>query len=245
MYLLRNGYSNRALSWSTWLLAVSALLLAGVVYRVTASRLRLVTGSPIDLPVALSKFPVGIDVWSGEDVPIAANIRRAAGYDEVLNRLYTNRSNGQLANIYIAYSARPRTMLGHRPEICYVAGGWVHDSTVQTDFMSCSGICVPCLIQRFHRTAPESEEIVVLNFYIINGQVTADEGRFSGLGWRTPNIAGDPALYVAQIQINSGLESTVRAAAEDMAEVFLDFFPDENGKVRATEYINSAGSVLN
>ena len=244
MYLLKNAYSNRGLFWSTCLAAVTALLLAGLVYRAAASRLRLVTGSPINLPVPLSEFPARINVWTGEDVPIAANVRRAAGHDDVLNRLYTNSTNGELANVYIAYSARPRTMLGHRPEICYVARGWVHDSTVQADFILCSGVRVPCLIQRFHRRAPGTEEIVVLNFYIINGQVTADEGEFSSLRWRTPNIAGKPARYVTQIQISSGLENSVRTAAEDMAALILDFFPDEDGEFRAMECIDSAGNIL-
>ena len=244
MYLLRNGYSKRTLFQWSWLAAVAALLLAGVVYRVTASRLGVLTKRPIDLPVPLSEFPAQINVWAGRDVPIAANVRRSAGHDAVLNRLYTNGSNGEWANVYIAYSARPRTMLGHRPEICYVARGWVHDSTVQADFILCSGVRVPCLIQRFHRRAPGTEEIVVLNFYIINGQVTADEGEFSSLRWRTPNIAGKPARYVTQIQISSGLENSVRTAAEDMAALILDFFPDEDGEFRAMECIDSAGNIL-
>jgi hypothetical protein len=244
MYLLRNAYSRRTLFQWRWLAAVAALLLAGVVYRVTASRLGVLTKRPIDLPVPLSEFPAQINVWAGQDVPIAANVRRSAGHDAVLNRLYTNGSNGEWANVYIAYSARPRTMLGHRPEICYVAGGWIHDNTVQASFVSSSGIRVPCLIQRFHRRAPETEEIVVLNFYIMNGQVTANERGFSGLGWRTPNIAGDPARYVAHIQISSGLEDSVRAAAKDMTGLFLDFFPDASGKVRAMEYTTSGSNIL-
>jgi len=56
---------------------------------------------------------------------------------------------------------------------------------------------------------------------------------FSGVGWRTPNIDGDIARYVAQIQVASALENSVRKAAEQLTERILDYVPDENGVVRA------------
>ena len=235
---------NKALLWLSWLLAVSALLLAGTVYRVTASRLKLVVNTPILLPVPLSKFPTEIRDWTGKDVPIPENVQRAAGNDDFLNRLYINRSDGQWANIYIAYTARPRTTLGHRPEICYVSGGWVHDSTTRSEFISSSGTRIPCVVQRFHMPGSNHDEILVLSFYIVNGQITADESVFSGVGWRTPNIAGNPARYVAQVQISSVLEISTLTVAKDMTELILDFFPDENSEVRATKFFSTSSDVL-
>ena len=224
-------------AWFAWILAVLLLISAGITYRVLASRLRLIVGTPVRLPVPLSAFPEQVGDWVGQDVEIPANIKRAAGNDAFLNRRYGNKLSDQLVNVYVAYTSRPRTMLGHRPRVCYVAGGWVHDSTQQAAVVSGGGRELPCLVHRFHRPAPESEETVVLNFYIVNGQLTSDEDVFSGVGWRTPNINGSPARYATQVQISSGLESSVRAATKDMAELILDFFPDENGKVKAIEYI--------
>jgi len=77
---------------------------------------------------------------------------------------------------------------------------------------------------------------VVLNFYIVNGQLTSDESVFSGVGWRTPNIGGDPARYVAQVQISSVLENSIRTAAKEIADVILDFLADKDGKVKAAEF---------
>lgn len=77
-----------------------------------------------------------------------------------------------------------------------------------------------------------NDQKVVLNFYILNGQLTADESDFSSPFGRRPNISGDPARYVAQIQISSVLENSIREAAKDMTDVILDFLPDKNGKVR-------------
>ena len=91
--------------------------------------------------------------------------------------------------------------------------------------------------------APSREERVVLNFYILNGQLTHKESGFSGVGWRSPNIGGDAARYVAQVQISSVLENSVRKAAEDMVDLILDFFPDETGRVRATKFENTINGV--
>jgi len=218
--------------------------MAGVVYRVTASRMRAIVESPIALPVPLKAFPLTINGWTGKDMPVTETVERVADTDDFLNRLYIDNATNQWANVYVAYSARPRTMLGHRPQVCYVAGGWIHDSTERSQFISSADRTIPCLVHRFHKPAPQNDEIVVLNFYIVNGRFTDDEGLFAGTGWRTPNIAGDPARYVAQVQISSVLENSIRTAAEDMADLILDFFPDKNDKVRATEYINAASNIL-
>jgi hypothetical protein len=225
-----------------WFIAVLLLISSGITYRVLAYRLNLVVSTPVKLPVPLSSFPKQIGQWSGEDVPIPKNIQLVARNDAFLNRLYTNKSSNRWANVYIAYTAHPRTMLGHRPQICYVAGGWVHESSGQTNVTSSEGREFPCLLHHFHRPYPETEATVVLNFYIVNGQITSDEGVFSGVGWRTPNINGDPAHYVTQVQISSVFENSIRSIAKDIEEVILDYFPDENGHVRALEYAGSTGS---
>jgi hypothetical protein len=244
MRIFKHVQQNKALLRSNWLLAVAALLLAGAVYRVAASHLRAIVENPITLPVPLNSFPLRIDGWVGKNVPITETVQRVAGTDDFLNRLYVDKANNQWANVYVAYSARPRNMLGHRPQICYPAGGWIHDSTEQSQVISSAGRTIPCLVHRFHRPGGEHEETVVLNFYIVNGLVTTDESVFTGLGWRTPNIAGNPARYVAQVQISSLLENSVRRAAEEMTHLMLDFFPDETGEVRATEFHNITSGVL-
>jgi hypothetical protein len=66
----------------------------------------------------------------------------------------------------------------------------------------------------------------VLNYYVVNGKVTTDEAVFSGLSWRTPNIEGDAARYVAQVQISSALESSVLAAASEIADYIFELLPD-------------------
>ncbi|UCG48223.1 MAG: EpsI family protein [Phycisphaerales bacterium] len=233
--------SGRASFWLVWALAVLLLISTGVTYRLLASRI-VSRNEPRQLPIPLSAFPVEIGDWRGKDVPIPDNVQKVAGNDDFLNRLYINRSTGQWANIYVAFCARPGTMLGHRPDVCYKGGGWVHDSTQPSEVSSNSGTKIPCLTHRFHWPSEDRQERVVLNFYILNGQLTSKESEFSGVAWRTPNIGGRLARYVAQVQISSVLENSVRKAAEDMTELILDFLPDETGRVRAAEYIKPAAS---
>ncbi len=236
MHISKHICTSRARLKLMWLLAISALLLTGVGYRVAVSRLALAMHAPIVLPVPLSSFPVELDGWVSKDVAIPEYIQEAADNGDFLCRLFVHKPTGRWANIYVAYSGRPRTMLGHRPQVCYVANGWVHEGSIESQFLSSTGRVIACSIHRFHKPGLGQEEVVVLNFYILNGQITRSESSFSGLKWRTPNIAGNPARYAAQVQISSVLENMVRAAAKDVAEPILDFFPDKNGEVAAAKY---------
>jgi hypothetical protein len=230
--------------WWVWPLAFLLLVCSGIAYRVLASHLEVIVETPVSLPVPLTAFPTTVGEWTGKDTPIPRNIQLAAGNDDFINRLYINKLNKEWVNLYVAYTARPRVMLGHRPRVCYAGGGWVHDSTDPAKVVSNRGREIPCLIHRFHMPAPQYEERIVLNFYIANGRITTDESVFSGLGWRTPNIAGDPARYAAQVQISSVLENSVRQAATDMTELILSFFPGENGQVKAAEDVGAANPIL-
>jgi hypothetical protein len=225
--------------WFIWILAVLLLVSSGITYRLLASHFELLFDTPISLPVPLSGFPSEVGDWVGQDIPIAETTKEYMEKnfaDDFLSRRYTNAATGAWADVYIVYcSSRPGGILGHRPRVCYPANGWVCDSTEPSQFISRSGRQISCLIHRFHKPAPAYEQTVVLNFYILNGQITTDENGFSGPWGRRPNIAGDPARYVAQVQISSVLENSIRTAAKDMTDLVLDYLPDENGKVRGAD----------
>ncbi len=226
------AWRGAAAVWCVWLLACVLLVASGVAYKVLAGRLDRLD-SFINMPVPLKNIPGKIGDWLGRDVELSESVLKVAGNDDYLNRLYVNESSDQWANVYVAYSADPRTMLGHRPQECYRSSGWQHDGTDHIKITSLSGREMPCLLHRFHRASNEAEEIVVLNFYVLNGKITDDEGTFSGMGWRLPNISGKIARYVAQVQVSSVLENSVRAAASEFADLVMDYLPDEEGVVRA------------
>jgi len=238
------GLGSKTPAGFAWIIAAFLLLSAGVGYRVLAKKLRLVASTPVQLANPLSHFPLSVGSWQGKDVPLSLNIQYVAGNDDYVNRQYINREDNSRVNLYVAYTARPRTMTGHSPRVCYPAGGWFHDETRPSEVVSQRGRSIPCLIHRFHMMREDHEENVVLNFYVVNGQITTDENVFSGFMWRTPNIAGNPARYVAHVQISSVLESSVRKAAKDMTDLILDFFPDENGKFKEAQYISTTGGIF-
>jgi len=224
-------------TWFIWILAILLLVSSGVTYRVLASHLELLFDTPISLPVPLSALPAQIGDWVGRELTIPTTTKEYMEKnfaDDFLTRRYINAATRAWADVYIVYcSSRPGGILGHRPRVCYPGGGWVHDSTEPSQFTPTSGRQIPCLIHRFHKPAPTYDQKVVLNFYILNGQITTDESDFSGPFGRRPNIAGDPARYVAQVQISSVLENSIREAAKDMTDLILDFLPDEKGEVRS------------
>lgn len=221
-----------------WVFAVILIVISGITYRVLASRLKLLVDTPISLPLPLSAFPMQIGNWVGKDLSIPNTTKEYMEKnfaDDFFSRRYINAESNTWADVYIVYcSSRPGGILGHQPLVCYPAHGWIHDNTESSQFTSRAGQQIPCLIHRFHKPAPMYDQTVVLNFYILNGQITADEKDFSGILGRRPNITGDPARYVAQVQISSIIENSIRTAAENMTDLVLDFFPDENGRVRAT-----------
>lgn len=231
-----------------WLLAILLLISAGITYRVLASHLKLVVKTPVALPVPLIAFPIQIGNWVGSDLTIpntTEEYMKKNFADDFLSRRYINTATKAWADVYIVYcSSRPGSILGHQPRACYPGHGWINDSTELSQFTSRAGQQIPCLIHRFHKPTPAYEQTVILNFYILNGQITADENDFSSPFGRRPNIAKNPARYVAQVQISSVLENSVRSAAKEMTDLILGYFPDESGEVRVAEYVNTTNDVL-
>jgi hypothetical protein len=227
-------------TWALWALAVITIIVSGAGYRVLANRFKL-TNAPIKLPVPLSAFPIQIGNWVGSELPIPATTREYMEEnfaDDFFSRRYVNSAEGIWADVYMVYcSSRPSGILGHKPIVCYPAYGWQHQNTERSQFVSKAGRQVDCLVQRFQKNALALNEVVVMSFYVRNGRITADEGDFSGVFGRKPNIARDPSHYVAQIQISSVLESSVRKAARDIIDHAIDFLPDESGKVRTTGHV--------
>ena len=234
--------------WFVWVLAVVLLVSAGITYRVLASGLKRIVDIAITLPVPLSDFPSQIGNWVGKDLPIHSTTKEYMEKhfaDDFLSRRYINAATKAWADVYIVYcSSRPGGILGHRPRVCYPGYGWIHDGSEPSQFISRAGRQIPCLIHRFHKPSPMNDQTVVLNFYILNGQLTADENDFSGPLGRRPNIAGDPARYVAQVQVRSVLENSIRTIAKDITDLVLVYLPDKNGKVQAVEYSNVIDNVL-
>ncbi|MHC4534741.1 MAG: exosortase-associated EpsI family protein [Planctomycetota bacterium] len=235
---MTNKSKGRTPLWFVWIVAIVLLVSAGLTYRILASGLERVVSRTIKLPVPMSAFPLQIGDWSGIDLPIPNTTKEYMEKnfaDDYFSRQYVNSVTRARVNVYVVYcSSRPGGIVGHQPLVCYPGYGWIHDSTETGQFISQAGQKIPYLIHHFHKPAM-TNKAVVLNFYVLNGKLTADEKDFSGLLGRRINIAGDLAKYVAQVQISSTLENSVRIMAKDVVDLILEYLPDQNGNVRAVD----------
>lgn len=225
---IKNEPEKRSIFW-VCLLAFSFLFLSGFSYRLIANKLQLLTNTPVKLGIGLSDIPMNIGAWTGEDVPLPEMVVKITGNDDYINRLLRRQGGAEWVNVYLAYSARPRTMIGHRPEVCYAGAGWIHEGSKKGEFRRRFGEKSDCMIHFFHFPGKKVRRRVVLNFYVVNGIIMLSESGFSGLSWRSPNIKGDAANYVAQIQVTSELENTVLSATEQICDTILDYLPDAFG----------------
>jgi hypothetical protein len=218
-------------------LAFVLLIGAGVTYRVIASGLRNIHDNPIRLPVPLSGIPIQIGPWVGQETPLPTptdEYMKSNFADDYVSRRYTNATDGVWANVYVVYcSSYTSGLLGHNPDVCFPAHGWVHDHTTPTQITTRSGQTMECLSHQFHRPPPDYRQVSVLSFYVLNGQITLRERDFSGVFDRTPNVSGNPARYVAQVQISSAFEPSARSAAGNLVDTILTFLPDRHGFVKA------------
>ncbi len=223
--------------WLCWFMGIVILLAGGWAYRHFAPAWVGTGQTIINLPVPLSEFPDQVGQWQGSERQIASvteSYMRRNFADDYFSKRFTNKTHNQWADLYVVYCAsRPSAIKGHRPRVCYVNSGWIHDSTETSEFTTLSGTRVPCLVHRFHKPPPSYVEYVVMNFYIVSGQLTNSEDEISRMVGRNPNSDGDPAKYVSQVQVSSTLETNVRAAAADLVDMVLYYLPDENGLVHA------------
>jgi len=230
------------------LVSVVLLFAAGVAYRAAASAWGKRSDVNIRLPVPLNAIPRQIGGWIGEDLSIEAateEYMKTNFADDYVSRRYVNRTERLLADAYVVYcSTRPSGILGHRPQICYPGSGYEWDGTMQSDFTTQSGRKIECLIHSFHRKPPDFLQVYVLNFYVLNGRITLSENDFSSLFDRRPNLDGDLARYVAQVQISSfNTEYPARALASQMADIILRFLPDQQGRVAVADVLADANQT--
>jgi hypothetical protein len=239
------GLGSKTPTAAVWIISILLLVSTGIAYRIPAHRLKLLGEEPVVLSVPLRDFPKQFGNWAGSDINIPATTREYMERnfaDDFFSRRYINSVEKIWADIYVVYcSSRPGGILGHKPSVCYPGNGWLQETTEESQFTSQNGYSIECLVQKFRKPAPSFDGVVVLSFYVRNGQITTKESDFSGLFGRKPNMSKDPSRYVAQVQISSVLESSVRKAAQDVTDLVLNFLPDENGKVKAATYIRSSG----
>ena len=222
---------HRSIRWQVWVAALAMILLSGVLYRLFARKFG--TGRPAEvaLQVDLAALPEQVGQWRLLDTDSGDN----QVSQNAVTGVYRHESSGASAKVFLVCTARPRDIVGHRPQVCYAGDGWVHEQTDEYEIASELGREIPCSIHQFYKSVGDYERLVVLVFYVVNGQVMSDEDTFSGLAWRKASASSEPGWYVAQVQISSNCESSVILAAQGLADEVFNLLPDERAAQKTSQ----------
>jgi EpsI family protein len=195
--MMESEKPNRRPALAAAVAASGLMLVFGLAYRVVAARLE----SPADTtpisPAALMRFPLQFDDWTGEEVPMDAAIVRVTDTDAHLNRRYARRGGPETVSFYIASGVKARDLMPHRPEVCYTGAGWTLTDRRSVELSLSDSAKLPCNIMQFSRGVLNTQKVVVLDYYLVDGEHCADVSLLRSKAW----YGQGTVRYVAQVQI--------------------------------------------
>ncbi len=224
------------------IVAALLLLLGGAGYRAAVAVFGSEALEKIALPTPLSALPLTLGDWQGVEVPVSEGVQRVAGNDDFLSRTYRKALTGQSVNVYVGYTARPRTMLRHRPTVCYPSAGFSHLYTRNVSLDESRGLLA--MVHSFLKSDLVETRAIVLNYYVLAGAYTIDEKSFWSASWRTPNLSGDFGRYVAQVQIMAPIVTSEEAAIEAVKSFALDSAAELRRLLPGTPEFTAAAAAL-
>ena len=215
--MVENPESNRKSVVFAAAVATFIMLFLGLGYRVLAARL----AGPVDTtpirPEALQQLPLQMGGWTGQEVPLDEAIVRATDTDALINRRYLRYNGLESVSLYIASGVRARDLMPHRPEVCYTGAGWTLTDRRSMDLPLNNGMNLPCNVLQFSQGVLNSSKVIVLDYYLVDGQYCRDVSLVRLKAWRGSGIIG----YVAQVQIATPI--TVTQTAHSARTIISDF----------------------
>ncbi len=209
------------------------MLVFGVAYRALAARLEGPGSSTPISSTVLGRFPLQMGDWTGLDVPLDEKIVRATDTDALLNRRYTRRGGLESVAFYIAAGVKARDLMPHRPEVCYVGAGWTRMTRRSLELPLGNGTRLPCNVLQFSRGALNEQRVLVLDYYIVDGEYCRDVSRL-----RFKALRGSGAVrYVAQMQITTSITETLTAEA---ARKIVSEFAAESAEPTARLFVDTS-----
>jgi len=209
-------HRHRAVALSA-LVASFVMLTFGIGYRVIATRLAApVNAASID-SAAFERFPLQIGNWTGQDVPIDDAIVRATDTDAHINRRYSRQNASKYVGLYVAYGVRARELMPHRPEVCYPMAGWTLVYKRSVELPLSDKMQLPCRILQFSRGTLNMAKVLVLNYYIIDGQYCGDVSLLRSKASR----GSGTVRYAVEVQIVTSVTNNM--IADSAAKMVCDF----------------------
>jgi EpsI family protein len=183
------------------------MLVSGSGYRVLAARLAGPVGTEPIAPAKMDQFPSQIGDWTGREVPLDKAIVRATDTDAHLSRAYSRHDGLDSVYLYIACGVKARDLMPHRPEVCYTGNGWTLEVRRSIEVPLSDGSKLPCNLLQFSKGALRAEEVIILDYYIVDGQYCADVSLLRSKAWR----GSGTVQYVAQVEVMGTITPTLPA----------------------------------
>jgi hypothetical protein len=178
------------------------MLVTGLAYHVMAVRLATPSDRvPID-PNHLAQFPMEIDGWAGVDVLLDEEIVARTDTDAHLNRRYVRQGGLETVTFYVACGIQARDLMPHRPEVCYVGNGWTLTDKWFLEVSLQNGVTLPCNVMQFSRGGLLESRIMVLDYYLVDGEYCHDMSLLRSRAWR----GSGTVEYAVQVQIVTAVE---------------------------------------
>lgn len=204
--------------------AIAVLVCAGAGHRLLAHKIDALLADYLRPKEPLGTLPLGIGPWNGHDAPVDERVREKAGDDDYLNRVYSD-ANGQTLTMYVGYQGRPRTRMGHRPDVCYPAHGYKELQRESIELVSMGGLQVPALLHDFASPTLGAPQQLVVAMYIVNGEFVSDTKVVNTYNTRGPSLFSAPRAYNTRIQIAvqaTGDRAADTALLRDFAARIID-----------------------
>jgi len=203
--------------------AAILMLAFGLGHRVLAARISApVNTTPISSEV-LDGLPMQFGDWTGQEAPVDDAIVQQTDTDAHLSRRYVRRNNGESVYLWIASGVKARDLMPHRPEVCYTGSGWTVESHDVIEVPLQNEMQLSCNGYQFSRGSFNSEKVLVLYYYIVDGQYCHDVSLLRSKAWRGSGTVD----YVAQIQVVTAINSmmTVETARKTVSEFVRESAP--------------------
>jgi EpsI family protein len=182
--------------------AVVVLAAAGWGHRALVARIDASLSQSAALRQPLASLPLQLGDWFGRDVPLDPQVLQAANFDDqYVSRSYASGTSNAAVEVFVGYVGRPRSRLGHRPDVCYAAHGWDQVSQESIRIAAPGGQAVPAILYEFRHPDGFGRRMLVLATNIINGRYVRDPDEFGHYDTRGPNLLGGRPAYVARVQV--------------------------------------------
>ncbi len=179
------------------------VLVLGLSHRFLNAWLRLpMVANALIAPDLLGRLPTRIGEWTGEEVPLDETLVRNADIGVYINRRYSHAGGSQSVLLYVTCGNNARQVTNHRPDICYVAAGMPLIERRSLELSLHDGTKLPCSIFAFFRRGLDGERVMVVDYFLVDGQYCDDFRTVLMDAKRHPTTH----RYVAQVQVVAAAE---------------------------------------